>query len=151
MGVRSICFNARAWMASLDAKVRSFLDVIFVFTYGIYLILRVYGMAAQNVELSRLALDILTTGAPVLVPRLAFNLMSNNMLIVALREMMADFSILSLLAAWCSAGFLLAMTWLSNGLHDPTTISNGCCECGSVWTEMALRSPWISTRCLVHS
>ena len=101
----------------------SFLDVIFAFTYGVYLILRVYGMAAQNIELSRLALDILTTGAPVLIPRLAFNLMSNNMLIVALREMMADFSILSLLAVWCSAGFLLAMTWLSNGLHDPTTIS----------------------------
>jgi hypothetical protein len=49
--------------------------------------------------------------------------MSNNMLIVALREMMADFSILSLLAVWCSAGLLLAMTWPSNGLHDPTTIS----------------------------
>lgn len=36
---------------------------------------------------------------------------------------MEDFSVLSLLAVWCSAGFLLAMTWLSNGLHDPTTIS----------------------------
>lgn len=101
----------------------SFLDVIFSFTYGIYIILRLCGMAAQKTELGRLALDILTTGAPVLVPRLAFNLMSNNMLIVALREMMADFSILSLLAVWCSAGFLLAMTWLSNGDHDPTTIS----------------------------
>ncbi|KAH8589498.1 hypothetical protein B0O99DRAFT_636646 [Bisporella sp. PMI_857] len=101
----------------------SFLDVIFAFTYGIYLILRICGMTAHNAELSQLALDILTTGAPVLVPRLAFNVMSNNMLIVALREMMADFAILSLLAMWCSAGFLLAMTWLSNGLHSPTTIS----------------------------
>lgn len=101
----------------------SFLDVIFSFTYGIYIILRFCGMAAQKIELSQLALDILTTGAPVLIPRLAFNLMSNNMLIVALREMMADFSILSLLAVWCSAGFLLAMTWLSNGDYDPTTIS----------------------------
>jgi len=49
--------------------------------------------------------------------------MSNNMLIVALREMMADFAILSLLAVWCSTGFLLSMTWLSNGLHNPVTIS----------------------------
>ena len=101
----------------------SFLDVIFAFTYGSYLILRICGMAAHNIKLSRLALDILTTGAPVLVPRLAFNLMSNNMLIVALRVMMADFSILSFLAVWCSAGFLLAMTWLSNGVHDAITIS----------------------------
>jgi hypothetical protein len=101
----------------------SFLDVIFAFTYGIYFILRICGMTTDNAELSQLALDILTTGAPVLVPRLAFNVMSNNMLIVALREMMADFAILSLLAMWCSAGFLLAMTWLSNGLHSTTTIS----------------------------
>ncbi|KAH9204983.1 hypothetical protein DL95DRAFT_318438 [Leptodontidium sp. 2 PMI_412] len=101
----------------------SFLDVIFAFTYGIYFILRICGMTAHNPDLSQLALDILATGAPVLVPRLAFNVMSNNMLIVAMREMMADFAILSLLAMWCSAGFLLAMTWLSNGLYSPTTIS----------------------------
>jgi hypothetical protein len=101
----------------------SFLDVIFAFTYGIYLVLRICGIAGYNINLSRLALDILTTGAPALVPRLAFNVMSNNMLIVALREMMADFAILSLLAVWCSTGFLLSMTWLSNGLHNPVTIS----------------------------
>jgi hypothetical protein len=101
----------------------SFLDVIFAFTYGIYLILRIVGITSNKINLSRLALNILTTGAPVLVPRLAFNVMSNNMLIVALREMMADFAILSLLAVWCSAGFLLSMTWLSNGLHNPVTIS----------------------------
>ena len=101
----------------------SFLDVMFAFTYGIYLVFRVFGLMVNKASLGGLALDILTTGAPVLVPRLAFNLMSNNMLIVALREMMADFSILSLLAVWCSAGFLLSMTWLSNGLYNPTTIS----------------------------
>jgi hypothetical protein len=101
----------------------SFLDVMFAFTYGIYLILRLIGMAAHNVKLSQLALDILMTAAPVLVPRLAFNIMSNNMIIVALREMMADFAILCLLAVWCSAGFLLAMTLLANGLHNPATIS----------------------------
>jgi hypothetical protein len=77
-----------------------FLDVIFAFTYGVYLILRIVGITTNKINLSRLALDILTTGAPVLVPRLVFNVMSNNMLIVALREMMADFAVLSLLAVW---------------------------------------------------
>jgi hypothetical protein len=101
----------------------SFLDVIFAFTYWVYLVLRIYGILAHNDGIGRLALDILSTGAPVLVPRLAFNLMSNNMLVVALREMMADFAILSLLAVWCSAGFLLSMTWLSNGIYNPVTIS----------------------------
>lgn len=60
---------------------------------------------------------------PVLVPRLAFYLISNSTLLVALREMMADFSVLSLLAVWHSAGFVLAMTCVSNSLQGPATIS----------------------------
>lgn len=68
-------------------------------------------------------MDVLAMGAPVLVPRLAFNLMSENMLFISLREMMRDFTVLTVLAVWCFAGFLLSMTWLSNGLHTPVTIS----------------------------
>jgi hypothetical protein len=68
-------------------------------------------------------MDVLAMGAPVLVPRLAFNLMSENMLFISLREMMRDFTVLTILAVWCFAGFLLSMTWLSNGLHEPITIS----------------------------
>lgn len=48
----------------------SFLDVIFSFTYAIYIIVRLCGMTTSKFELSQLALDILATGAPVLVPRL---------------------------------------------------------------------------------
>jgi hypothetical protein len=69
------------------------------------------------------AIDVLAMGAPVLVPRLAFNLMSENMLFISLREMMRDFTVLTVLAVWCFAGFLLSMTWLSNGAHEPLTIS----------------------------
>jgi hypothetical protein len=131
----AFCIYAFGWVLDQFASVLehgwqvytqnlwSFLDVMFAFTYWVYLVLRIYGIMAHKDGISVLALDILTTGAPVLVPRLAFNLMSNNMLIVALREMMADFSILSLLAVWCSAGFLLAMTSLSGGTHNPITIS----------------------------
>ena len=57
------------------------------------------------------------------MPRLAFNVMSENLLLVSLRAMMVDFAILCWLAAWCSAGFLLAMAWLSDGLYRATTIS----------------------------
>jgi hypothetical protein len=39
-------------------------------------------------------------GAPVLIPRLAFNLLSDNLLFLSLRSMMADFTLLTLLAAW---------------------------------------------------
>jgi hypothetical protein len=45
------------------------------------------------------ALDVLAMGAPVLIPRLAFNLMSENMLFVSLRAMMRDFTVLTALAA----------------------------------------------------
>lgn len=43
-------------------------------------------------------MDVLAMGAPVLVPRLAFNLMSENMLFVSLRAMMRDFTVLTGLA-----------------------------------------------------
>ncbi|KAI9812030.1 MAG: hypothetical protein M1827_004922 [Pycnora praestabilis] len=101
----------------------SFLDITFALIYGIYLVLRIHGFATDNTESSRLAYHTLSMAAPVLVPRLAFNLMSENMLFVSLRAMMADFAGLTLLAVWCFAGFLLAMTWLGNGLHRPITIS----------------------------
>ncbi|KAI9801764.1 MAG: hypothetical protein M1825_003136 [Sarcosagium campestre] len=101
----------------------SFLDVTFAAIYAVYMILRLRGLACNDDDSSRLAFEALSMGAPVLIPRLAFNLMSENMLFISMRDMMADFTVLTLLAVWCFAGFLLAMTWLSNGLHEPVTIS----------------------------
>ncbi|KAI9859810.1 MAG: hypothetical protein M1824_003590 [Vezdaea acicularis] len=101
----------------------SFLDVTFSLIYTVYLVLRIRSYATGDGGMSHLALDILSTGAAVLVPRLAFNAMSENMLFVSLREMMANFAVLTVLAIWCFAGFLLAMTWLGDEAHRPVTIS----------------------------
>ena len=101
----------------------SFLDVAFIGIYTLYFAFRVIGVASGKVWPSQQALDILSTGAPVLIPRLAFNLMSENMLFVSLRSMMADFALLTVLAVWCFAGFLLSMKWLNNGVHQTITIS----------------------------
>ena len=109
----------------------SFLDITFVVIYTLYLIIRLHGWSTSNIEECRQALDILSIAAPILLPRLAFNLMPENMLFISLRAMMADFTALSLIAVWCFAGFLLAMKWLSmgnNGVEpddssDPLTIS----------------------------
>ena len=101
----------------------SFLDASFAVIYVCYLFLRIYGYGANDLKAGRTALEILATGAPVLVPRLAFNLMSENMLFVSLRDMMTDFLTLTLLAVWCFAGFLLAMVWLGDGSHEPVTVS----------------------------
>ncbi|KAI0514776.1 nonselective cation channel [Xylaria bambusicola] len=99
----------------------SFLDVIFIIVYWMYLILRVHGWR-MGVS-GQPALDVLAMGAPVLIPRLAFNLLSENIVFLSLRAMMADFAVLTFLAAWCFFGFLLSMVWLAEGRHDPITIS----------------------------
>ncbi|KAF2459548.1 hypothetical protein BDY21DRAFT_282505 [Lineolata rhizophorae] len=91
----------------------SFLDVAFVAIYLAYVIVRVHGFVTDDVRHGRTALDLLSIAAPVLLPRLAFNLMPENMLFVSLRAMMGDFTSLTALAVWCFAGFLLAMKWLT--------------------------------------
>ncbi|KAL2065122.1 hypothetical protein VTL71DRAFT_4262, partial [Oculimacula yallundae] len=101
----------------------SFLDVIFSVIFWIYLILRIHGWRTGKLEPAQQAMDVLAMGGSILVPRLAFNLMSENMLFVSLRAMMRDFAVLTGLACWCFAGFLLSMAWLSNGGHEPITIS----------------------------
>ena len=101
----------------------SFLDFAFAFLYALYLVLRIQGATSGNERSSQTALDILSSAAPVLIPRLAFNLMPENMLFVSLRAMMADFAVLSILAVWCFGGFLLSMIWLSDGYHHAITIS----------------------------
>ena len=108
------CYTQNLW---------SFLDTIFAVIYMIYFVLRMHSLSVGDRRLGGPALDILSAGAPVLIPRLAFNLMSENMLFVSLRAMMADFTVLTLLAVWCFAGFLLSMMWLGDGEHAPIIIS----------------------------
>ncbi|KAL2142271.1 hypothetical protein VTI28DRAFT_1408 [Corynascus sepedonium] len=101
----------------------SFLDVTFAVIYWIYLVIRVYGWSKGSVEAGQQALDVLAMGAPVLVPRLAFNLLSDNLVFLSLRSMMSDFALLSALAIWCFLGFLLSLVWLGNGHFGAWTIS----------------------------
>jgi hypothetical protein len=100
----------------------SFLDATFMLIFAVYFVIRMHALTLldpeQTILLSRTALDILSCGAPILIPRLAFNIMSENMLFVSLRAMMSDFLTLTALAVWCFAGFLLSMKWLHNGVHS---------------------------------
>ena len=104
----------------------SFLDVMFSSIFVVYLVMRLHALNIADDELSkqwaRTALDVLCCGAPLLVPRLAFNVMSENMLFVSLRAMMSDFITLTILAFWSFAGFLLSLKWLHNGVHHSITI-----------------------------
>jgi hypothetical protein len=130
------CLYAAGWVLDQFASILehgwsvytqnlwSFLDVTFALIYGIYLVIRIYGLRVDSSEVAQQAIDVLAIGAPFLIPRLAFNLMSENMLFVSLRSMMADFALLTALAVWCFAGFLLSMMWLGEEPHHkPVTIS----------------------------
>jgi voltage-gated potassium channel Kch len=109
----------------------SFLDITFFLIYGTYFTIRMYALASGRLHLGEDALNILAIAAPVLLPRLAFNLMPDSMLFISLRAMMRDFTVLTLLAIWCFAGFFLSMKWLldvsnrdrSHDAPDPATIS----------------------------
>ncbi|CAK4034221.1 receptor-activated Ca2+-permeable cation channel [Lecanosticta acicola] len=106
----------------------SFLDLTFVLIFWAYFGVRMQALALDDHERAALAEQILSMGAPVLLPRLAFCLMSENMLFISLRAMMADFTFLTVLACWCFGGFILALAWLSEGQegflkHTVITIS----------------------------
>ncbi|KAL2685625.1 hypothetical protein Neosp_006726 [[Neocosmospora] mangrovei] len=101
----------------------SFLDVAFVLIYWVYLVLRIYGWRSDDINMIEQAYDVLALAAPVLVPRLAFNLLSDNLVFLSLRSMVADFFFLTALSAWCFLGFLLSLLWLGEGAHPIVTIS----------------------------
>lgn len=71
--------------------------------------------------------------------------MSENMLFISLRAMMRDFTVLTVLAVWCFAGFLLSMIWLGNGIHEPITISKWM-----LWIWFGLDGTGITTSAQFH-
>ncbi|CAK7271278.1 hypothetical protein SEPCBS119000_004521 [Sporothrix epigloea] len=103
----------------------SFLDVAYGIVYCVYLILRLHGWrTGSNGDngYGQQALDVMALAAPVLIPRIAFTLLSDNLLFVSLRSMVADFTLLTFLAAWCFAGFLLSLAWLGEGRFSTVMI-----------------------------
>ncbi|TRX97883.1 hypothetical protein FHL15_001093 [Xylaria flabelliformis] len=88
----------------------SFLDVMFIAVYWVYLIMRVHGWRTGSLGPGQQALDVLAMGAPVLIPRLAFNLLSGNVVFLSLRAMIADFALLTFLAT-CTIGKWMLWIW----------------------------------------
>ena len=111
-----------------------FLDVMFSAIFILYLFFRFheFGISDEDeaAQWARTALDILSCGAPILIPRLAFNVMSENMLFLSLRAMMSDFFTLTALAVWCFAGFLLSLKWLQGGVQQVgiSTFVHACAD-----------------------
>jgi hypothetical protein len=59
--------------------------------------------------------------APVLLTRLAFTLLPDNIVFISVHAVMRDFMALVLLAAWCFVGFLLSLQWLMDSDDNSNT------------------------------
>ncbi|KAI6366847.1 hypothetical protein MCOR25_005063 [Pyricularia grisea] len=98
----------------------SFLDLTFIFIYGAYVIARIFDIYAGRFPLGQ-GLHILCIAAPVLLTRLAFTLLPNNIVFISVRAAMSDFMMLTFLATWCFVGFLLALQWLIDSDDNSNT------------------------------
>ncbi|KAL7933386.1 hypothetical protein V8C35DRAFT_304193 [Trichoderma chlorosporum] len=97
-------------------KTWSFLDVTFTVIFCAYLFTRIYDVwipvAQSKGGTDSAALHILCVAAPVLLTRVAFSLMPDNIVFISLHAMMKDFLVLTFLTLWCVGGFFLALQWL---------------------------------------
>ncbi|KAI8656334.1 hypothetical protein NCS56_01237100 [Fusarium sp. Ph1] len=101
-------------------KLWSFLDLTFTLIFTIYVIIRGCEVTIASIERG-MALNFLCLAAPVLLTRLAFNILPDHIVFISLHAMMKEFLILTFLATWCFTGFLLALQWLATG-DESTTI-----------------------------
>ncbi|EEU34009.1 uncharacterized protein NECHADRAFT_72149 [Fusarium vanettenii 77-13-4] len=101
-------------------KLWSFLDLTFTLIFAIYVLIRGCEVSIASMERG-MALNFLCLAAPVLLTRLAFNILPDHIVFISLHAMMKEFLILTFLATWCFTGFLLALQWLATG-DESTTI-----------------------------
>ncbi|KAK1996815.1 nonselective cation channel [Colletotrichum falcatum] len=91
----------------------SFLDISFSFVYSCYIFARVYDVLGyRGVVADGYGVHILCVAAPVLLTRLAFTLLPDNIVFIAMHAMMKDFTRLTFISIWCFMGFFLALHWL---------------------------------------
>ncbi|KAM0542989.1 hypothetical protein ACHAPJ_012546 [Fusarium lateritium] len=101
------------WMIH-SQKLWSFLDLSFTLIFLVYITSRAFEMGVSGMENS-MALNVLCLAAPILLTRLAFNILPDHIVFISLHAMMKEFLILTFLALWCFTGFLLALQWLAPG------------------------------------
>ncbi|KAH7342007.1 hypothetical protein B0J17DRAFT_746132 [Rhizoctonia solani] len=90
-------------------------DLAFAAIFIGFLGCRCRALVMQDFWWNDLAFDILACGACILFPRLAFFLIKNNLIILALQGMIAEFFVFIMLAAVCFSGLLFTLWTLSRG------------------------------------
>ncbi|KAI0951035.1 hypothetical protein AcW1_008184 [Taiwanofungus camphoratus] len=89
-------------------------DTSFVIIFFAYLGFRIKGLTHGDADASDMGFDILACGACILFPRLAFFAVSNNVIVLALRVMIADFVVFIGIAAICFSGLLFTLHSLAS-------------------------------------
>ncbi|KAG1821906.1 uncharacterized protein BJ212DRAFT_1334451 [Suillus subaureus] len=120
--VFAIAFTLQEYTASKEygwaiyiSNVWNVFDTSFVVIFLGYLVLRVKGLLDDDAKMSQLAFDLLACGCCVLAPRLAFFAISNNVVVLALRAMTAEFIFFIGIAVVCFSGILLTLYTLASG------------------------------------
>ncbi|KAF9482552.1 hypothetical protein BDN70DRAFT_874905 [Pholiota conissans] len=97
-------------------------DLAFITTFCIYAFLRIYGLYHNNERAYMLGIDVLALIACLMFPRLAFVTFKDSLLVLSLRAMIVQFTLLMMIAAFCFLGFLYALWTLS---RDNANYSSG--------------------------
>ncbi|KAF9223526.1 hypothetical protein BS17DRAFT_802561 [Gyrodon lividus] len=98
-------------------------DTSFVLIFLAYVGFRINGIVSNEADTSKLAFDLLACGACVLVPRLAFYAITNNVVVLALRAMISEFVFFICIAATCFSGILLTLYMLASGSWSARSIA----------------------------
>ncbi|KAG9050438.1 hypothetical protein FS837_005511 [Tulasnella sp. UAMH 9824] len=112
-------------MKVYSANLWNAFDIAFITIFISYGSFRAYGLHYDEKWAKTLGIDILALGACLMFPRLAFVTLSNNLMILSIRSMFYEFTVLMLVAAFCFCGFLYALFTLAKSgknYYSPGTI-----------------------------
>ncbi|KIY44041.1 hypothetical protein FISHEDRAFT_77952 [Fistulina hepatica ATCC 64428] len=88
----------------------------------VYLAFRIKGLCTGDVDSSDMAFDVLSCGACILFPRLAFFAVKNNIVVLSLRAMTREFIFFIGIAALCFSGLLFTLWTLAQSQEEETGI-----------------------------
>ncbi|KAJ7052582.1 receptor-activated Ca2+-permeable cation channel [Mycena amicta] len=100
--------NENGWIIYI-ANMWNVFDTSFVLIFLCYAGMRIKGLAYSDLAASDMAFDVLACGACILFPRLAFFMVSNNVIVLSLRAMIAEFVFFMAIAAICFSGLLFTL------------------------------------------
>ncbi|KAJ9114907.1 hypothetical protein QFC20_001280 [Naganishia adeliensis] len=100
--------NEHGWTIYLANAWNAF-DITFISLFVAYLVIRIVGLLTHKPDWAIFAFNLLSTGACILLPRLCFFLIKDNVIIISLKAMIADFVGFMSLAAVCFSGFLFTL------------------------------------------